>query len=78
MASHVNVGISPKADIELAETLLELLRSGHRLSKRQLTTVAIHRFVQEVREALQGGDDEQLLHLLGQEIDDDKPQALAA
>ena len=48
MASHVNVGISPKADIELAETLLELLRSGHRLSKRQLTTVAIHRFVQEV------------------------------
>jgi hypothetical protein len=77
MAEHVNVGISPEVDIELAEALVELRRAGHRASKRQLTTVALQRFIQELREVINRGEASAVQALLGQEIADE-PQVIAA
>jgi hypothetical protein len=80
MASeHINVGISPEADIELAQALVELRRAGHRISKRQLASLAVQRFVLELREELERGREGTALHsLLGQEIADGQQQAMAA
>ncbi len=77
-ADHVTVGISPEVDIELAETLVELRRAGHRLSKRQLATVAVQRYILELRDAMQRGEGTTLQTLLGQGTPSDEPHALAA
>jgi hypothetical protein len=77
-ADHVTVGISPEADIELAEALVELRRAGHRMSKRQLATVAVQRYILELRDAMQRGEGTALQTLLGQGNPSDEPQVLAA
>jgi hypothetical protein len=78
MASkHVNVGISPQADLALQETLLVLRRAGYRFSKQQLTSVACQHFALELQTVIAHGEAPQLQSLL-EHTTIVEPQSLAA